>query len=176
MNTCWALNCPGILRWLKATLGSWGRGLTSSYPSAEVEARFGFWVLVEPSSSLGRLWEFSEPGGIMAASRGFQEKEKMFLMASFSGKPSATRKATFTLCFLGARGGNASEDGHCTVASGDSRAQTLQDPAVCGTLSPQCRNVPPLALPGTLCRAGGALQSTSAMRGSMLFVDHLQLP
>lgn len=24
-------------------------------------------------------------------------------------------------CFLGARGGNASEDGHCTVASGDSR-------------------------------------------------------
>lgn len=59
----------------------------------------------------------------MAASCGFQEKEKMFLMASFSGKPSATRRGTFTLCFLGARGGDASEDGHCTVAFGDSRAQ-----------------------------------------------------
>ena len=43
-------------------------------------------------------------------------------------------------------------------------------------LSSHRRTMPPPALPGMLCPAGGALQSTSAMLGSMLFLDHLQLP
>lgn len=43
---------------------------------------------------------------------GFKEKEKMFLLARFNGKPRVGEPETFTVCSLGARGRNLSEEGH----------------------------------------------------------------
>lgn len=117
---------------------------------------------------------------------GFKEREKMFLMESFSGKQSASRRETFTCISWDREVGIFLKKATVLSLPGDSKGwvQTLQDRAMCWDppasgrvlTSVSAGKTPPLPSPGMLCPAGGAPENRSETLGSILFTNHLQLP
>lgn len=100
---------------------------------------------------------------------GVKEREKMFLMESFSGKQSASRRETFTCISWDREVGIFLKKATALSLPGDSKGwvRTLQDRAMCWDppasgrvlTSVSAGKTPPLPLPGMLCPVGVLLRT-----------------